>query len=128
MPRIEVAEYGSRPSFLTPARLNAPQGAKAIADLAYKYNVADYMMIAIDWDGTHFKWDKNFTPKPILYIYATKYFQNINRNAYIELPIDIEEAFGESNFTNTVAVELLQHIAEQFDIKAYESTNMNGAN
>lgn len=128
LPRIEVVEHGSRPVLMTPARLSAPQGVRAIADIAYEVNAADYMVIAIDWDGTHLFGAGNEAAKPIIYIYAAKHFQNINRTAYIEIPLDIEEAFGQSNFSNLVATEIVQHIVEQFEIKAYESTHMKEMN
>lgn len=129
MPRVEVAEHGNRPVLMTPARLNAPQGARAIADLAHNREVADYMIVVIDWDGSHL-WEKEMqaVATPIMYIYAAKYFHNIGRAAYIEMPIDLEEAFGQSNFTSEVAEEIVQHIHEEFEKKAYESTHMKGTN
>lgn len=127
MSRVEVKEYGARPALMTPARLNAPQGAKAIADLAHESGVVDYLSIVIDWDGSHFMGEQSFN-KPIIYIYAAKYFQNINRTAYIEIPLDMEEAFSQSNFNSVVAAELVQHIAEEFEKKLSESYHMKGIN
>lgn len=113
---------------MTPARLNAPQGAKAIADIAHQRNAADLLSVVIDWEGDELFGDGSPGAKPIVYIYAAKYFQNINRTAYIEIPLDMEEAFSQSNFSNLVAEELVQYIIEEFERKQYESQTMKGAN
>ena len=113
---------------MTPARLNAPQGAKVIADIAHKRNAADLIRIVIDWEGDTLFGQGNAAAIPIVYIYAAKYFPNINRTSYIEIPLDIEEAFNQSNFSNAVANDIVDYIIEQFEQKAYESQSMKGFN
>lgn len=127
MPFVTVKEVGSRPTFTTPARVNAPQGAKVLADMLHASGVCDRAILMIDWDGDSL-WDtqsKGPMPKeikkPIFVVYADKYFSEVNRYAYIEIPIDIEDAFGQDNFSNTVAAELVDHIRKEFEYKYYQS-------
>jgi hypothetical protein len=126
--RVEVAEHGSRPVLMTPARINAPQGARAIADVAMQRNAADLLRVVIDWEGEQLFGSDNPAAMPIVYIYAAKYFPNIDRTAYIEIPLDMEDAFSQSNFTSGLAQDIVDYIIEQFEQKAHESYSMKGNN
>lgn len=127
---VSIKEVGTRPALLTKARMNAPQGAKAIADTIYDSNICDRAILMIDWDGDSL-WDtasKGPMPeemkRPLFIIYADKYYSNVNRYASIEIPLDMEEVFGQDNFTREIAMELAQHIKEEFERKHYESYSM----
>lgn len=134
MPYVSVKEIGSRPIIMTPARINAPQGAKVLADMLHDSGLVDMALVTLDWEGDFF-WDtENNGPmpkelrKPVMFIYAAKYYQQVDKVAYIEMPIDVEDAFAQSNFSNDVALEIIDHIRLEFEQKLYESYHMKGAN
>lgn len=85
--KVVVRELGRRPSIMTPARLNAPQGARALADIMARENYADLCTISVDWVGDGFT--------PVLSVYTVKFLPEIApENLQHFWPIDMEDAFG----------------------------------
>jgi hypothetical protein len=72
---------------MTPARINAPQAAKALADLMSPEEYADIATLNLDWEGDGFT--------PVLSIHLVKWLPEIApENLQIFWPIDMEDAFG----------------------------------
>jgi hypothetical protein len=108
-----VREIGQRPAIATPARLNAPQGAMALADLFAPHDFADLVVINIDWQGDGFT--------PALYIDAAKWHpdwpgQPVINNPYV---IDLEDAFGGDKMDNSTLREIVEGFRVAFT-QAYE--------
>jgi len=108
--KVVVREIGSRPVISTPARLNAPQGAKALADLLADKDFADLCVLNIDWDGDGFT--------PVLMVVAVKWFIEYGgQRLEMEWPIDIDEAFGRDNMNNGILRDIVLHMEEEFHAK-----------
>ncbi len=105
-----VREWGSRPAVATPARINAPQGAIALADLFAPHDFADLCTLTIDWERDALaidavKWHRDWPAQPVM------------NNPYA---IDIEDAFGMDNMDNTTLREIVEAFKQMF-AEAYET-------
>lgn len=115
-----VREMGSRPPIATPARLNAPQGAKALADLMAEKDFADLCVITIDWEGGI---DGH---TPVLMVFTVKWFIEYGgQRLEHEWPIDLDEAFNKDNMDNGILRLMVQQLEEHFNqkIEARRSAN-----
>lgn len=104
-----VRETGRRPAVATPARINAPQGAIALAQLFEPHDFADMVTMTIDWeDGCMYvdaaKWHREWPGQPIL-----------NR----PYAVDLEDAFGMDNMENSTLREIVEGFRTVF-VEAYE--------
>lgn len=90
-----VREMGNRPIIATAGRLNAPQGAKALADLLAEETFADMAVLTIDWDGD------GFTPAFVIetFKWVIELKGKMLRTEWI---IDLDDAFGLDNMTNAL--------------------------
>lgn len=105
--KVVVREAGDRPAITTPARLNAPQGAKALADLLADETFADLCDILIDWQGDGFT--------PALVINTFKWFpQYEGRRLQSQWILSLDDAFGIDNFDNALARQIVFSLREEF--------------
>jgi hypothetical protein len=107
--KVYVREVGDRPALATPARLNAPQGAKALADLLAEEDFADACVIELDWEGD------GFTPAMIIYLAG--WYRDWPGSALTLDPwvIDLEDAFGRDNMDNGVLRLIVHTLRELFE-------------
>ena len=106
--KVVVRELGSRPPIATPARLNAPQGAKALADLLAPETFADLCIINIDWEGDGFT--------PVMEVITIKWFIEYNgQRLEHRWPIELEDAFGIDNMDNSILRSMVSQLREHFD-------------
>lgn len=106
--KVVVRELGSRPPIATPARLNAPQGAKALADLLAPEDFADLCVINIDWEGDGMT--------PVLSIFTAKWFIEYNgQRLEHEWNIDLEDAFGMGNMDNSTLRLMVSELRDHFN-------------
>ena len=101
--KVAFAEVGHSPLITTPARHNAPQGAKVLVDMMSLIDWIDYGRVTIDWTGDGVT--------PVLIVEASKMFPHgsITMEPW---PIDIEEAFGQDNMTNGILQDIVYHVEE----------------
>ena len=110
--QVIVRELGSKPTIMTPARLNAPQGARALADIMAEEDYADLATISVDWKGDGIT--------PVLSILTVKFFpEYAPENLQHFWPIDMEDAFGSDEKMNR---DTLLDINEQLKALFNEST------
>lgn len=113
-----VRELGSRPLISTPARMNAPQGATALADLMAEQDFADLCVINLDWEGDGFT--------PALVIDTIKWFigNPTNRLSH-QWVIDLEDAFGSDNMDNATLRLIVSELRGLFlrETEAFDRRN-----
>lgn len=104
-----VREMGDRPAMLTPARMNAPQGAKALADMLAPLDFADLAILTLDWEGDGFT--------PAFVVECTKWVPKYSpSNLQLEpWVIDMEDAFGVGNMTNSTLQEMVSSMREAME-------------
>ena len=109
--KVVVREVGDRPTITTPARMNAPQGAMALADLLAEEEFADLCDIVIDWEGD------GFTPALILntFLWPPQYKGRHLKSQWV---LSIEDAFGIDNFDNALARQMVFALKEEFQAMA----------
>ena len=112
--KVDVSEVGARPTILTPARMNAPQGARVLADVIHDLDFADYCLLVLDWE------------KNVLAVVATKRYPDIRRRADIDFIVDMDDAFTKDNFGLEVAKNIVDHLREEFEKKDAEAKAMEG--
>lgn len=106
--KVVVRELGRRPAVATPARLNAPQGAKALADLLAEKDFADLCVINIDWEGDGFT--------PVLNVFTVKWFVEYGgQRLEHEWPIDLEDAFGLDNMDHNILRHIVMQLEDHFN-------------
>ena len=106
--KVVVREMGSRPPIATPARLNAPQGAKALADLLAPEEFADLCVITLDWEGD------GITPAMI--ITTVRWFIEYGGQRLEHVwPIEMEDAFGLDNMDNSMLRNIVQQLRDHFN-------------
>ena len=106
--KVVVREYGTRPSIATPARLNAPQGAKALADILADKDFADLCVLTIDWEGDGFT--------SVLSILTVKWFIEYGGQRLEHVwPIDLEDAFGLGNMDRGILLQIAHDLEEHFE-------------
>jgi hypothetical protein len=107
--KVIVRELGSRPALATPARINAPQGAKALMDLLVEEDFADLCVIELDWVGDGVK--------PVMVIYLAGWFKDWPGESLTLEPwvIDLEDAFGRDNMDNGVLRLIVHSLRELFE-------------
>jgi hypothetical protein len=113
--KVIVRELGDRPIVQTPAHYQAPQGAKALADIMSPETYADLCTISVDWVGDGIT--------PVLTIYLVKFMpQYAPENLQLFWPIDMEDAFGGGNVTNDtlrgINDQLKEHFNEMVELRA----------
>lgn len=108
--KVVVAEVGDRPTITTPARLNAPQGAKQLADIMAEIDTIDMGKIVLDWKGDGHT--------PVMTITAAKTYPGwAGKWLYLDpWHIDIDDAFNQDNMDNGI----LRQIAEEVRILFHE--------
>jgi len=106
--KVIVRELGSKPAVMTPARLNAPQGARALADIMANEDYADLCTISVDWEGDGLT--------PVLSLLTVKFFpEYAPENLQHFWPIDMEDAFGSGGKANRdTLLEINQMLKEHF--------------
>jgi hypothetical protein len=126
--KVDVVEHGDRPRVLTPARMNAPQGARALADALYNADFADLCSLVVDWDGTYLAPDDMPVDirQPALVIMASKWYPAIKKRADIFVRLDMEDAFARDNFGSDAIVEIIEHLVTEFQRKDEEASRMGG--
>ena len=103
-----VRESGDRPTISTPARMNAPQGAKVIADLLADHDFADMSILTIDWEGDGFT--------PALIIDTVKWFPQFKgKRLEHHWVVSLEDAFGVDNFDNELARQMVNELHIEFE-------------
>jgi hypothetical protein len=103
-----VREAGQRPLISTPSRLNAPQGAKALADMMAEEDFADMCIITLDWEGDGIT--------PVLAIEVFKWFVGDPPRRLSVGPwnIDMDDAFGADNMENAVLRLMVSDLRDLF--------------
>jgi hypothetical protein len=92
---------------MTPARINAPQGARLLADILAAEDFADMAVINLDWEGDGFT--------PVLVIDTIKWFpQYDGRRLESSWRLDMDDAFGADNFDGGVARQMVHDLRELF--------------
>lgn len=105
---VVVREMGSRPLISTPARLNAPQGASALTDMAAEQDWADMMVVTLDWEGDGFT--------PVMVVETFKWFIEYGgARLSHQWIIDMEDAFGADNMDNSTLRLIIASIREEFE-------------
>ena len=105
--KVVVRELGPRPPIATPARLNAPQGAKALADILANEDFADLCIISIDWEGDGFT--------PVMQMVTIKWFIEYGgQRLEHDWHIDLEDAFGSDNMNNSTLRNMVAQVREHF--------------
>lgn len=106
--KVIVRELGSKPTVMTPARYNAPQGAQALADIMAKETYADMATISVDWQGDGHT--------PVLSILTVKFFpEYAPENLQHFWPIDMEDAFGSgANANRETLLDINEMLKEHF--------------
>jgi len=103
-----VREAGDRPTILTSARMNAPAGAQALADLLVDHDFADMSILTIDWEGDGFT--------PALIIDTVKWFpQFMGKRLEHHWVLSLEDAFGVDNFDNELARQMVNELRIEFE-------------
>jgi hypothetical protein len=107
--KVIVREIGNRPAIATPARLNAPQGAKALADLLSEETFADLCTIDIDWEGD------GFTSAMVIRVVG--WYPDWPGDALVMPPwiIDMEDAFDRDNMDNGILRLMVHQMKELFE-------------
>ena len=106
--KVIVRELGTKPAIMTQARLNAPQGAKALADIMANEDYADMCTISVDWEGDGMT--------PVLSLLTVKFFpEYAPENLQHFWPIDMEDAFGSGGKADRdTLLEINQMLKEHF--------------
>ena len=112
--RVDLAEVGERPAVATAARLNAPQGAKVLADALHEKDFAEHCILVLDWE------------RNVLSISAAKRYRDIGRRADIDFVVDMEDAFSRDQFGLEVVLEIIDHLESEFRKKDDEAKAMVG--
>jgi hypothetical protein len=112
--RVDVTEVGNRPLIATAAKLNAPQGAKVLADVLVDMNFAEHCLLVLDWE------------KGALVVSCAKRYPDIGRRADIDFALDMEDAFQQDNFSRDIAIEMMDHLRSEFQRKDDEAKRMEG--
>jgi hypothetical protein len=108
-----VREAGYRPAVANMARLNAPQGAKVLADLLAEESFADMSIITLDWVGDGYT--------PVMTIFTVKWFPEYGgQRLEHEWNVDLDDAFGQDNMTNSTLRQMVVDLREVFE-KTVES-------
>jgi len=106
-----VRENGTPPTITTPARMNAPAGAKVLADLLAPEDFADMAIITLDWVGDTFT--------PVMVITVTKWFPEYKgRRLESQQIISIDDAFGMDNYDNALARQIVSDLRDEFMAKS----------
>lgn len=93
--KVIVREMGRRPVISTPGRINAPQGAKALADLLADEDFADLCVLTLDWDGDGFT--------PAFVVETFKWVIELKgQRLTLEWVIDLDDAFGQDLMTHSI--------------------------
>ena len=109
--RVVVGQNGNPPAITTPARMNAKQGADALAALLAPHDFADLCVLTIDFEGDGFT--------PVLRIDTFKWFpQYGGRRLELYWQLSLEDAFGLDNFDNNVARTIVNMLQVEFEEKA----------
>lgn len=93
--KVIVREMGRRPVIATPGRLNAPQGARALADLLAEEDFADMCVLTLDWEGD------GFTPAFVIETFKWV-IQLKGARLSTEWVIDLDDAFGQDNMSHSI--------------------------
>ena len=106
--KVIVRELGNKPNIMTPARINTPQAAKALADIMANEEYADLATINVDWEGDGFT--------PVLSIHTVKWFpQYAPENLQHFWPIHMDDAFGSDEKANRdTLLDINQQLKEHF--------------
>jgi hypothetical protein len=103
-----VREIGDRPVIGTPARFNAPEGAKAFADIMAERDFADMCIINIDWDGDGHT--------PVMMVVTIKWFPEYGgQRLEHEWPVDLDDAFGQDNMDQGILRSMANQLEEHFN-------------
>jgi len=106
--KVIVRENGARPQIATQARLNAPAGAKALADLLWEEDFADMCIITVDWIGDGIT--------PVLTIFTVRWFPEYSgARLEHEWNVSIEDAFGLDNMDNSTLRQMVVDLRELFE-------------
>lgn len=108
--QVEVGEVGERPSVITKARRNAPQGVVAIGQTLERFTFADLGYVLLDWDDSMERQDVP-NPIPVIYVAATKRLPyEVNPYVKVEVRIDVEDVFGTTD--DITAANIVEIVAE----------------
>lgn len=107
--KVIVRELGNKPTLMTPARINAPQAAKALADIMAEETYADLCTVSVDWEGDGMT--------PVLSLLTVKFFpEYAPENLQHFWPIDMEDAFGSDEKANReTLLEINEMLKEHFN-------------
>lgn len=109
---VTVEELGHRPAIFTKARKNAPQAAKAIADVLGNADWVDGAAIVLDWEGVLVKqWNPKTPPeflKPALYISVAKFVPEFGEYLDATERIDVDDVFGNEVIAGTHVRDVLE--------------------
>jgi hypothetical protein len=114
--RVEVYEHGERPTLGTRARISAPQGANALADLFAPHEFAHYAIITLDWTGDMLlAVSQGELARPVMHVLVARYHPEFDRRREVEWVIDLEDAFSLDNMDNAVLRDIVQQAEEQLN-------------
>jgi hypothetical protein len=116
---IRVAELGTRPRLLTPARANAPQAAKAIGQMFEQRRFGQLAVIEIDWTNETKDQPDEFA-KPVMFMTLSRHFPGkgwLN----VQGRIDIDSVFGAGVLTRSLLEDLVNELGEKLSDTAKEN-------
>lgn len=87
--KVSVIELGKRPSILTKARMNAPQGSKALGQILESQRWAESAIVALDWQPE----ELNGLNDAIIRLVVSRYVPERKRFLDITLNLDVNDIF-----------------------------------
>lgn len=108
--KVVVRESGNRPVLSTPARINAPQGAKALADLLAVESFADMAILTIDYDGDGIT--------PAFVVKVVKWFPQFDgRILQADWVMSLDDLFGVDNFNGDLSRQIVFEVKQLMEEK-----------
>jgi hypothetical protein len=108
---VRVLEYGTRPSVMTRARLNAPQAARAFGQLFEQRNFADMATVVLDWSNSLGQQPEEVA-KPVLHLIVVKLYPGTEKALTVTSRIDVDDVFSQPDvMTRSLMEDLIQELA-----------------
>lgn len=104
---VVVFELGERPALMTKGRVNAPQGARRLADLMANEKFAPEGLVITDWTGRY--GDPEMRGPGLPRIILVVRFSPDNENyCIVSINVDLEDTFGRDTLDPADLVEIVQ--------------------
>lgn len=117
---VSVLELGSRPSLLTKARLNAPQGAKAIGALLGQQEWADLAMVALDWQPDELAGGERANDA-VLRMLVYKEVKPRNRVLTISWNLDVNDIFTKDQITRDDLMWVVDELKQKLNYELHRA-------